>query len=179
MDSEKRKNTKTQLALALAQGISAAKWARNSDVTKMTAYRWAKDPSVRKAVEAYRRRMIDQAIGRMAKHTTEAADMIVRIANSAESELIRTWADGGGHPGAFVGVAGGDRDLGAVSGEGADGVSHFGFSIGDFRLGTGAHGGWAARDRRHWWGPPVAPKKNASLRATPLVGGRTGGTQRC
>ena len=43
---------------------------------------------VRKAVESYRRRTIDQAIGRMTKHTTRAADVIVRIANDAESDSV-------------------------------------------------------------------------------------------
>ncbi len=74
--------------------------------------------------------------------------------------------------------------------------------------GPGAHGGWVTRDRRHWWGhqchpnkdtrrgisrvgrrghsrsktlvgAPVAPKKNAYVRATTLVGGTTGGTRSC
>ncbi len=89
MDSEHRKSTKAQLALALAQGASAAKWARNHNVPKVTAYRWAKDPSVRKAVETYRRRRIDRAIGLMTKHTVDAADTIVRIVSSGESDSVR------------------------------------------------------------------------------------------
>ena len=44
---------------------------------------------VRKVVESYRRRTIDQAIGRMTKHTNRAADIIVRIAKDAESDLVR------------------------------------------------------------------------------------------
>src|ERR1017187_2398007 len=44
---------------------------------------------VRKAVESYRRRTVDQAIGRMTKHTTRVADVIVRIANDAESDSVR------------------------------------------------------------------------------------------
>jgi hypothetical protein len=55
----------------------------------MTAYRWAKEPQVRAAVEAYRRRAIDQAIGRMAMHTTTAADGIAQIANESESDSVR------------------------------------------------------------------------------------------
>ena len=89
MAGEHRKSTKAQLALALAQGVSAANWARTNDVTKMTAYRWAKDPMVRKAVESYRRRTIDQAIGWMTKHTTRAAHGIVTIAREAESDSVR------------------------------------------------------------------------------------------
>ena len=44
---------------------------------------------VRKAVESYRRRTIDQAIGRMTKQTTRAADVIISIANEAESDSVR------------------------------------------------------------------------------------------
>ena len=61
-------------------------------MTKMTAYRWAKDPLVRKAVESYRRRAIDHAIGRMTKQSTHAADIIIRIANETESDSVRLWA---------------------------------------------------------------------------------------
>ena len=43
------KNAKAQLALALAQGRSAAKWARANEASKMTAYRWANDPKVSSA----------------------------------------------------------------------------------------------------------------------------------
>ena len=53
------------------------------------AYRWAKDPSVRKAAESYRRRTIDQAVGKMTKHTNRAVDIIFTIANEAESDSVR------------------------------------------------------------------------------------------
>ena len=46
MSEAPRKNMKTQFALALAQGASAAKGAHPNDVTKMTAYKWAKGPVV-------------------------------------------------------------------------------------------------------------------------------------
>jgi hypothetical protein len=89
MTEEPRKNTKTQFALAIAQGISVAGWARANGVPTRTAFRWAKDPSVRKAVESIRRRTIDQAIGKMTKQTTRAVDIILRIANEAESDSVR------------------------------------------------------------------------------------------
>ena len=89
MESEHRKSTKSQLALALARGISPAKWARENDVTKMTAYRWAKEPEVRKAVESYRCRMIDLAVGRMSSRTAWAADGIASIAKDGTSDSVR------------------------------------------------------------------------------------------
>jgi hypothetical protein len=89
MTQEQPKGGKTQLALALAQGVSAARWARANQVPKNTAYRWARDPKVRKAVESHRRRTIDQAIGRMTQQSTWAIGGIVAIAREAESDSVR------------------------------------------------------------------------------------------
>ena len=44
---------------------------------------------VRKAVESCRRRTMDQAIGRMTKHSSWAADAIAAIAKDAESDSVR------------------------------------------------------------------------------------------
>jgi hypothetical protein len=89
MAEEHQKGTKAQLAFALAQGVTAAKWARNHNVPKMTAYRWEKEPEVREAVQAYRRRTVDQAVGLMTKHTARAAGVIAKIAFEGESDTVR------------------------------------------------------------------------------------------
>jgi len=89
MSGESRKSSKAQLALAIGQGVSIAAWARANEVTRPTAFRWAKDPLVRKAVESYRRRVIDQAIGRMTKQTTLAADVMIRLAKEAQSDSVQ------------------------------------------------------------------------------------------
>ena len=89
MTQEARKNTKTYLALAIAQGVSVAAWARANEVSRRTAFSWAKDPLVRKAADSYRRRVIDQAIGRMTKQTTLAADTVISIAKEAASDSVR------------------------------------------------------------------------------------------
>jgi hypothetical protein len=89
MEAEHRKSTKAQLAFALARGISPAKWARNNGVTKMTAYRWSKQPEVRKAVEEFRRRTLDLAIGRLATLSTRATDGMAKVLREAESESVR------------------------------------------------------------------------------------------
>jgi hypothetical protein len=75
----------------MAQGTAAAAWARAQDppIPRRTAYRWAKDPRVKAAVESYRRRAVDRAIGRMAKRVTWAADGIVKLAKGAASEAVR------------------------------------------------------------------------------------------
>jgi hypothetical protein len=89
MSEELDDGSKTELAQALAQGISAARWAKSRKVPRNTAYRWAREPAVRKDVEAIRRRTIDLAVGRMTRHTTRAAEGIVRLAEGAESESVR------------------------------------------------------------------------------------------
>jgi hypothetical protein len=80
---------KTSLALAIAQGTSVTAWALENQVPKRTAYRWANEPKLRKAVESYRSRAVDRAIGRMARNATWAADGIVKLAKDADSESVR------------------------------------------------------------------------------------------
>jgi hypothetical protein len=83
---------KTSLALAIAQGISVASWARQNKVARRTAYRWASEPKVRAAVNAYRTLAVDQAVGLMAKNVTSAARGIIDLAEDAKSESVRLTA---------------------------------------------------------------------------------------
>jgi hypothetical protein len=80
---------KTQLALAIAQGTPVTKWAKKNGVNRRTAFRWAKEPRVRKAVESYRRRILDRAVGRMTYGVTWATDEIFKLARSATSESVK------------------------------------------------------------------------------------------
>jgi hypothetical protein len=89
MPGESRQSRKTQLALALAQGYSVAKWARTNEVPLRTAYSWANEPKVRAAVESCRRRALDRAVGRMARRATWAADKIADLAKDAQSESVK------------------------------------------------------------------------------------------
>ena len=72
---------------------SVAAWARQNEVPRRTAFRWARDTKVRLAVEAGRRRALDRAIGRMARLALKAADAIARLGEGAESESVqlRAW----------------------------------------------------------------------------------------
>jgi predicted site-specific integrase-resolvase len=79
MSEERRNNMKARLARAIAQGSQVRQWARSHGVAERTAYRWARDPKVRTAVEAYRRRQVDRAVGRLAKRSPWAADAIKRL----------------------------------------------------------------------------------------------------
>ena len=56
---------------------------------KRTAYRWASDPKVRAAVETYRRRILDRAVGRMSLRAVWAIDQIAKLAEKARSESVR------------------------------------------------------------------------------------------
>ena len=62
-------------------------------MSKRTAFYWAKDPKVRREVEAYRRRAINQAIGRMTGITTNAVDRIAPLAQESDSASVqlRAW----------------------------------------------------------------------------------------
>ncbi len=63
MEKEVRRHKKIHLALAIAGGESIAAWAQENGVSERTAFYWAKDPKVRREVEACRRQVVNQAIG--------------------------------------------------------------------------------------------------------------------
>ena len=83
---------KSNLALALSQGTSVASWARENKVAMRTAYRWASQPKVRAAVNAYRTMAVDQAVGLMSKTVTRAARGIINLADDAKSESVKLTA---------------------------------------------------------------------------------------
>jgi hypothetical protein len=89
MTKELRHKTKAQLALAIAQGRSVALWARENQVPRSTAYRWAGQPDLRAAVESCRRRARDRALGRIAMQARRACDQVVKLATGAESESVK------------------------------------------------------------------------------------------
>ena len=93
MPEEVRINKKTSLAQAIAPGQSVSAWAEKNGVARRTAFRWARDPKFRRAVEASRRRALGRAIGRLSNFSMKAADRIVTLAKEAESESVqlRAW----------------------------------------------------------------------------------------
>jgi hypothetical protein len=84
-----RISLKTQLVIALAEGVSVRKWAAANNVVTRTAYRWAGEPEVRAEVERIRRAVVDQAVAVLAKHVTKASKGINRLAANAVSESAR------------------------------------------------------------------------------------------
>jgi hypothetical protein len=83
------RDKKNSLALAIARGNSIAAWARKNNVPLRSAYRWASDPEVRESSELWRRRALNQAIGRMTRFATKAADGIAKLATVSDSDSIR------------------------------------------------------------------------------------------
>jgi hypothetical protein len=84
---------KIHLALAIAEGESIAAWAQQNGVSERTAFSWAKDPKVRREVEACRRRVVNQAIGRLTGMARNAVDGIAHLGKGADSESVqlRAW----------------------------------------------------------------------------------------
>jgi hypothetical protein len=89
MEEELQQSKKSELALAIARGVSIAAWARKNEVSRRSAFYWAKEPKVREEVEEWRRNSLNRAIGRMAIRSTKAADGIATLAENAESESVR------------------------------------------------------------------------------------------
>jgi hypothetical protein len=89
MEKEVRRHKKINLALAIAEGESITAWAEENGVSERTAFYWAKDPKVRREVEACRRRVVSQAIGRLTGMTTKAAERIASLAQEADSESVQ------------------------------------------------------------------------------------------
>ena len=60
-----------------------------NDVSKSTAYRWADEPGVKDRANAIRRRALDRAVGRMSNRVASAADGIIKLARTADSEAVK------------------------------------------------------------------------------------------
>jgi hypothetical protein len=93
MSEKQRQNRKSQLAHAMAKGQSVAAWSRQNGVALRTAYRWAKEAKFKTAVNSHRRRAIDQSVGRLTDKLADAADAIVELGKTAESESVRLSAN--------------------------------------------------------------------------------------
>jgi hypothetical protein len=89
MTKELRRQKKTALALAIAQGQSVALWASVNHVPRSTAYRWTGQPEVRATAESRRRRARECALRRMATRVYRASYQVATLAECAESESVR------------------------------------------------------------------------------------------
>jgi hypothetical protein len=78
-----------QLAIAIARGKSVPAWARQNDVPRTTAYRWARDPDVRRLADDCRRRSVERALGWMTGHSLWAVKRIKKLAETADSDSVQ------------------------------------------------------------------------------------------
>ena len=89
MSEETRRDENATGTWHLRTAASITAWARDNNVPRPTVYRWAKEPEVRKAVQAFRRRTLDRAVGMMVKRVPWAVARIIKLADNAESESVR------------------------------------------------------------------------------------------
>jgi hypothetical protein len=89
MTPELPQEQKIHLAFAIAEGKSAATWARETHIPRSTAYRWAADPQVRRVAQSCRRRSFHYALSQMTARATWACDETAKLARVAESESMR------------------------------------------------------------------------------------------
>jgi hypothetical protein len=83
------KNLINSLALAVAGGKRVAAWAKAHDVAPRTAYAWTRRPGFPEKVARLRRRILDRAVGELARRAAANAAEINKLATGAESEAVR------------------------------------------------------------------------------------------
>jgi hypothetical protein len=88
-NEEQTQSKKSKLAYVIARGGCVAAWASKNDVSRRTAFYWAKELKVCQEVEEIRRRSFNQALGRMNSRARKAADGILNLAESSESDAVR------------------------------------------------------------------------------------------
>ena len=89
MSETPEKGSKEHLAVAIGRGVPIAAWARANEVARTTAFRWANEPDVKKAVLAYRRRVLDRAVGKMTQLSIGAVETIRRISKGGDSDTVQ------------------------------------------------------------------------------------------
>ncbi len=65
------------------------KWASKNQVPRRTAFRWAREPKVRAAIEKCRRQTLDRAVGRLTHGVTSVTKGILELSQSASSESVK------------------------------------------------------------------------------------------
>jgi hypothetical protein len=89
MPAKRNDNRIASLAVAVASGQSVAAWCKANGVATRTGYGWAARPGLQRQVSDYRRRLVDRAIGLLAKHVGRAASEIGRLGREGGTEAIR------------------------------------------------------------------------------------------
>ena len=89
IENERISARQERVALCLAEGKTNAEAARKCEVGPVTVYRWLKHPAFLLRIEELRRRLVDQAIGRLADMMGGvAADKLLKLLES-KNETVR------------------------------------------------------------------------------------------
>jgi hypothetical protein len=78
-----------RLALAIATGSTATKWAREQGLEPRTVRNWARLPECKQAVERHRQQIVDRVIGTLARHALKSIRQIAKLAETAETDAIK------------------------------------------------------------------------------------------
>jgi flagellar motility protein MotE (MotC chaperone) len=71
--------------VALARGLPKADVARDAGVDVRTIFRWLEADEFRAKVQLERSRLLERAIGRLADHAADAANVLGKLANDDET----------------------------------------------------------------------------------------------
>ncbi len=85
----RNENRVSQLSLAVASGMSVARWSKENSVPLRTCYTWSSTPEFKERVAEHRRRMVDRTIGRLTNHAARAVADIARLMKSRDSDAVR------------------------------------------------------------------------------------------
>jgi hypothetical protein len=90
--SESNKSRYDALVMAVASGISIAKWCRTTRTPRKTVDDWVREPDFRSNVEAIRQEFRDEGIGVMTAAIKEAAEGIVFLSRKSASDQVKLTA---------------------------------------------------------------------------------------
>jgi hypothetical protein len=89
MAARHRKYLIHQFALWVAGGGKIAAWCKGHGVSLGTGLRWYRDESVRRLVEEYRNRVVDRAIGKMARGLGKAVKKLIELIETAQTDAVK------------------------------------------------------------------------------------------
>jgi len=81
---------RSALAAAVAAGTSVEEWACAHSIPRRTAYDWYRRADFRRMVVRTRRRLLDHALGQLARHASAAATELGRVVTEGQpTDAIR------------------------------------------------------------------------------------------
>jgi hypothetical protein len=89
MESESTEIRLEKLAIGVANGLSIHRAAKNAEIADTTARRWAADPSFKPRVDRLRKEIIDQAIGKLSRLASKAANTLGKLLDESNYGELR------------------------------------------------------------------------------------------